>query len=229
MFRFVSLLLIVLLAFTPNDARKANEAFERGEYNRAAELYQSAIRAEPNNPKLHFNLGNSLARLGRMEDAVDAFERAASLTDDPQTRAMAEYNAGTLLAETGDLEEAAERFRNSLRAQPDDEDIKYNYELAQRMLQAQQQQQQPMEMDPEQQDQEDSRQEQQEQQEQQDPFQQPSEQDMDRDGEEQPLESEMSLEEAERILEALEQRERDLLREREKEAEDRSRSDEKDW
>src|SRR5690625_5928184 len=74
--RFITLLLasIFLTAASLNDARKANQAFERGEYEVAARLYQEAIDADPTDARLYFNYGNALYHLGEMEEARKAFE-----------------------------------------------------------------------------------------------------------------------------------------------------------
>lgn len=235
--RLSILLLIFLFGFTPNDARKANDAYRNGEYERAAELYQLAIQADPENPRLYFNLGNTLARLGHMEEAEEAFERFKSLSNDPSLHTMADYNTGNLYSESEEFETAVTHYRNALRNSPQDPDAMHNYELAMRQLQQQQEQQdqegdenqeqnQDQNQNQEQQDQnQDQDQDQDQNQNQEQPQQQPEPGD---EQQSQQPQSDMSLEEAENVLDALEQQERELLRERQKESEEPIRN-ENDW
>ena len=64
--RTIYLLFIALIfaGSSLNDARKANEAFRNGDYEKAVELYRKAIDSEPENAMLHFNLGNAYAEMG---------------------------------------------------------------------------------------------------------------------------------------------------------------------
>jgi len=233
MYRLLTISLVFLLAFAPNDARKANEAYERGDYAQAAELYRQAIQSDPDNPKLYFNLGNSLARSGQAEEAARAYENFKSMTDDPMEISMADYNLGNLLSDAQELEMASEYYREALRNNPEDPDAKHNYELALRQHQEQQQQQQEQqqEQDQDQDEDQNDQQQNQDQDEDQDPGQdQNQQQDPGESGdEEQEQESQMSLEEAESILDALEQRERELLRDREKDAQEESSNNDRDW
>ncbi|MEX2601165.1 MAG: tetratricopeptide repeat protein [Balneolaceae bacterium] len=228
------LILIFLFGFAATDAKKANEAFRNGEYERAAELYQQAIQADPENARLYFNLGNTLARLGHKEEAAEAFETFKSLSDDPAQHAMADYNSGNLYSESEEFEAAVRHYRNALINNPDDPDAIHNYELAMRQLQQQQQEEQQQqdqggdeEQDQDQnQDQEQNQDGEQDQQQDQNPGQQP-EPGADEQEPQQP-QAEMNLEEAESILDALEQQERELLRTREKESAEPDRN-ENDW
>lgn len=236
--RISMLSLVLLLAFTPNDAKRANEAYKQGDYATAAELYQKALESDPDNAQLHFNLGNALANMGRTEEATQAYENFKSLTEDPQDLALADYNIGKLYSDKDELNKAAEYFRNSLRNNPDDPDARHNYELALRQQQQNQQQDQNQDQegnddqnqDQEQnQDQNDQGDQQEEEQDQNQGNQQQDPGDQEESDSQQQQQPQMSLEEAESILEALEQRERELIRNRKKEAEEEPSNNEKDW
>jgi Ca-activated chloride channel family protein len=234
---FVVLFLIFFLGLAPNDARKANEAYKNGDYSRAAELYQQAIKTDPDNARLHFNLGNSLAKLGQTEQAQEAYDRFRNLTQNPNDQSLADYNTGRMYSEQGEFEKAAEFFRRSLQRNPDDSDAKHNYEMALNRQQEQEEQEQQQQQD---QDQNNDDQEQEQQDQQQDQEQQNDEQQQEQPQQDQPQDQEsdtneipepetMNMDEAENILNALEQRERDLLRNMKKDAQDRSSTSDKDW
>ncbi len=228
--RIFIIFIVFFLAFAPNDARKANEAYENGNYASAVELYRQAIQANPDDPRLYFNLGNSLAQIGRVEDAQQAYEQFKSMTDDPIERSLADYNIGNLYSETQQLETAADFYRQALMNNPDDNDARHNYELTVRQQQQQQEQQQQDQNQDQDDDQDNQDDQQQQDQDQQQDQNQDQQQDQGGDSDnQQEMETPMSLEEAQSILDALEQRERDLLRDREKDAQEESRNNERDW
>lgn len=125
-----SLLLILFTAAAANDGRKANEAYENGNYEEAEELYLAAIEQEPDNARLYFNLGNARAKQGKVEEAIDSFMEFRLLAETPEEKALAEYNIGTLLAEGEKWKPAATHFKNALKLNPADMDAKHNFERA---------------------------------------------------------------------------------------------------
>ncbi len=74
-------LVIFLLGASLEDARKANEAYENGNYEEAITLYKQAIQAEPENAKLYFNLGNALTKNGQTEEAIRYFEQYKQMAE----------------------------------------------------------------------------------------------------------------------------------------------------
>ncbi len=251
---FIALFGFFLIAASLNDARKANDAYKSGDFETAVELYRQAIESNPDDARLHFNLGSALAKLGSAEEAVQSFERAKQLMDDPRRQSMADYNAGTALSEAEMYDEALNFFRSSLRNNPEDEDAKHNYEMAIQKQQEQEQQDQDDQDQDQDQDEDDNDENEQDQNQDQDNNQQDQDQDQnqdqnqdqsdqqsqdnqqdgspeeqDSDGEQMPQPDQITQEEAENILNALEQLERDILENRKKEAEDPSSSNDKDW
>lgn len=227
-----------LMATALNDGRKANSAFEQGNYAEAAELYQQAISQDPENPHLHFNLARTLYELGENDAASEAYDRYKNLTELPVEKSYADYNKGRMLTDQENYQEAVDYFREALRNNPNDSDAKFNYELALQKQQEQEEQQQ--EQDPESEsgegedDEENSDQqdEQQEQDQEQDSEseQQPGQQDQEEgDSQDQPEPLEMTPEEAQNILDALEQLERELLENQKKESTEPPSGNEKDW
>lgn len=240
----MKIILLTFLAFivsasSINDARKANEAFKNGDFETAAELYRQAIDESPDDARLHFNLGNALAKLGESEASVRAFETAKQLMENPQQQSMADYNAGTALSEAEMYEEALAFYKNALRNNPGDPDAKHNYEMSIKKQQDQEQEEQEQQ-DQDSSDDQDENEDEQEQQQNQDENQdenqdqqndqnEGSPEEQETDEQEMPQPDEITQEEAENILNALEQLEREILENRKKEAADPSSANDKDW
>lgn len=236
------ILTFFLTASSIDDARKANEAFENGNYEQAAELYRQAIEEDPDNARLHFNLASTLYKLGRTEEAMQSYDRFENLSDSPEEQSYASYNQGNILTEENKYKEAAEYYREALKKNPDDADARHNYELAlQRQQQQEQQQQQNQESgqndDQQNQDQQDQQQgnnnqNQNPNQDQQQPNngqQQDQQQEQNEERQPQPQPTEMTPEEAQNILDALEQLERELLENMKKESSETQSTNGKDW
>ncbi|RPF79208.1 MAG: tetratricopeptide repeat protein [Rhodothermaceae bacterium TMED105] len=235
--------------------KEANELYNDGTYDQAAEAYRGLLQRQPAEqdkpnqtlPKLWFNLGNSLAQLGDTEKAIESYdafkESGLSQAFDPTELSKADYNKGTLLAQQ-DPEAAIDALKQALKANPQDPDAKHNLE----MLLQQQQQQQDQQQDNQNQDQDQNQNENQDQQDQnsdqnQDGQNQDSEQDQDGQNQDpnqqnqpppqqQPQQGQapsMQPREAEALLDALEQKEKDLLREMKKEAKEQQNRKAKDW
>lgn len=228
---------ILLTGSSLNDARKANQAYKNGNYQEAAELYRSAIADDPENAKLHFNLGNALAKMGNTEEAETAFSRYKSLVENPVDESLADYNTGKMLTDLEQYDEALNYFREALWNNPDDEDARHNYELALRKQQEQQQEDQQQQSDSDQnqenEENQNSQNDQDQQNENQDPSQNENQQQNPRDqqgeDEQQPIPIDMTEQEAENILDALKQLERELLENRKKESTQAQSGNDKDW
>lgn len=237
----IAFITIVFLAgASRNDARKANQAFENGNYDEAARLYQQAIAADPADARLHFNYGNALYHLGETEEAREAFETYKQLAETVEEHALADYNSGKMFADLEMYNEAADQFRQALINNPDDPDARFNYELA--LLKQQESEDEQEEQNPEDNDDQDEDQDNDQNQDQQDgdqdqddnqdhqQDQQNQEQDENQgEQEEQPQPLDMSEQEAENILDALRQLERELLENRKKESTETQSGNDKDW
>lgn len=92
----------------------------QGREEDAGRILSAGIDAVPGNAELHFALGLSRARAGRIPEAVAELERAAALA--PQNRRFA-YTYAIALHSSGRVREAIDHLRRSLSKYPDDRDI----------------------------------------------------------------------------------------------------------
>ena len=120
--------------------RAGNRLFEQGKYLDAERAYVEAQAEMPGRPELSYNLGNSLIRQKKYDQALQALRQAAG-SGDRDLQARSWYNAGNALFEAGDFQNAAEAYVQALRLHPADRDAKHNLELALKKKQEQGQQQ----------------------------------------------------------------------------------------
>lgn len=96
---------------------KLAESYESaGRFQDAAAAYRRAIELKGDQAGYYNNLGNSLALLGKIEEAGAAFEKSASL--DPANAANAWRNFGIVLYNANKLKEAVGPFRKATELDP---------------------------------------------------------------------------------------------------------------
>lgn len=83
--------------------------------DQAVTYYQQAIALNPD-AGYYNNLGNSLAELGKIDDAMAAYSKSAELN--PPNAAAAWRNAGATLYNIGRMKEAVDPFQKSLAIDP---------------------------------------------------------------------------------------------------------------
>lgn len=136
----VTVLALVTTAGVFTGVERGNRLFRAGKYAEAVQEYRAALRDGDDSPVLRYNLGTALLELGRYDEAEEHL-RAALEDVDPGVRERAHYNLGQRFLEdarsrddpraaVGLYDAAVEAYRQALRLRPDDEDAKWNYELA---------------------------------------------------------------------------------------------------
>lgn len=137
-------------------------AYKKGDFSTAEQHFRKAIEKNDQSLKGNFNLGNSLYKRKKYDEAATFFQNAASNTEDKLEKAKVLYNLGNTRLEQAkgkmeqqgqaaptmgkesqeQLEKAIEAYKNSLRNNSKDYDAKNNLALAYKLLRQQQQQQQ---------------------------------------------------------------------------------------
>ncbi len=234
---------------------EAEQAYRQNNYEQALQLYQEAQTRNPDSDTLAYNLGNTLFKLGRFEDAAGQFGKILE-KDSTSLSPQSIYNMGNSLFEMGRagkdqemLNQALEAFKHSIINDPADEDSKYNYELTSRLIKQQEQQQDQQQQqnnddkekkdddqqdEQQQQDQEEDNQKQEQEQKKEqennpEQKQQPQQQKEEQEQKPQPQPGEMSEEEAEKILQALMQMEKDARESEQKKKAPAASSKGRDW
>lgn len=122
--------------------RQGNRQYEEGEYENAELSYRRALSENDTYSDAYFNIGDALYRQMKYEDAAEQFIETADMSSDKIEQAEAFYNLGNSLLKAEQYDKSIEAFKNSLRANPENMEAKYNLAYAQDMLKQQQEQQQ---------------------------------------------------------------------------------------
>ncbi len=221
---------------------KGNEFFQQGKFDEAMNEYQDAKVDNPTSPIIDYNIANTLYEKRKFEEALKLYDQVLRNTDDPMLQAKTYYNMGNALYRMNKLPESILAYQEALKLNPGDEDAKYNLEYVRAKLKQeaqkqpmqhppqQQQQQQQQQQNPQNQEKNQQQEQQQQQQEQlqQQEDQQQTEQQEQPEKEQQINPEEISKEDAERILNALQNHEKDLQKARKMKMKGRRRSS-KDW
>jgi tetratricopeptide (TPR) repeat protein len=166
-FVLIALIALSLLAVACSPSaeklnNEGNEKFAEEAYMEALATYQEALIESPELAEPYYNAANALYREGAFPEALALMEQALSFAEEESLAESGLYNKGNSSFNTQEWEEAIAAYSNSLLLNPEDQDAKYNLELAlQQMQQQEQEQEQEQEQDGE--GQEEEQQDQQEQ------------------------------------------------------------------
>jgi len=120
--------------------REGNDLYTEGNYQDAEIEYMKALEANPDSYKGQFNVGGSIYKQDNFEDATTIYNNLITKARDKKSMADAYYNLGNSLLKAQKLDESIEAYKNALRNNPTDSDIKYNLSYAQKLKQQQQEQ-----------------------------------------------------------------------------------------
>ncbi len=131
-----------LLAQKENGAiSKGNEAYKQQQYEQAANAYKRALEHSPKNTTASFNLGNTLFRDKKPEEAEKYFDETITNSDNKKMEGDAWYNKGVSFTNQKKLLESIEAYKNALRINPNDSLARENLQRALNELKKQQEQQ----------------------------------------------------------------------------------------
>lgn len=206
--------------------KRGNKSYTEQKYEQAANLYEEALKINPNALEPNFNLANTFYKQNEWDKSIEQQNHYLLLEkDNSEKKAAGWHNIGNAMLHKKDLQKAIEAYKMSLRLNPNDDDTRYNLAVAQKMINDEQQDQE--------QDQNDQDQKQDDQQ---DNNQPQSQQDKPKKPEEQTEPEQMSRDNARQILQAIEQDEKETQKRlNEMKAEERkqkameNRRQNKDW
>lgn len=234
--------------------REGNDLFEKQDFEKAEVEYRKAADQKANSFEAAFNMADALYKQQKYEEALQQFSALAKQEKDPERLGEIFHNIGNTLFSMQKTGESIEAYKESLRHRPTAEETKYNLEFARQQQQQQNQNQDNQNQDNQNQDQNQQNQNNQDQnkdeqnkdqqnQDQQDQNQQNQKDQQKNDQnkqdqqqneqQQQPQEGKISKEDARRLLEALQNDEKNVQEkvQKQKAQEEKARKMkiEKDW
>lgn len=117
------------------DLNKAKEAYESGDYEASAKLYEEYAQ-KSKNPESYYNGANAYYKQKKYKEAIESYKRATF--DDDGNRAKNYSNLGSAYAKEGDLQKAVESYEESLKIK-EDKETRENLKEVEKLLQKQEQ------------------------------------------------------------------------------------------
>ena len=198
--------------------KKGNDAYNKKEYDVAAETYKKVTDMDPANEKAQYNLGNALYKNGNPDEALKAYNEAIKIGKSKNDQSATWYNKGVSLQNNKKLPECIDAYKNALRLNPSDEEARFNLQKALQQQQKEQQQKDKNDKDKKKPKDDPKQKDKQKQQEEKDKNEQPK-----------PQPSKMTQKEAEEKLKALLQQEKNLQNKLRKVDAASPNKPEKDW
>jgi len=119
---------------------KGNELYNQKKYDEAAAAYNKSVGDKNLATQGNFNLGDALFKQKKLDGAAQHFTDIGSSTSNSAIKADAYHNLGNTLMESKKYQESVDAYEKSLLANPKDDQTRYNLAYAQEKLKQQQQQ-----------------------------------------------------------------------------------------
>ena len=113
---------------------KANEEYAESKFADAEANYRISDSKFPNKATAPYNLGNSIYKQKQSSEAKFAYAKALKNSKSREDKHRAFHNLGNVFMNEKDYTQAVEAYKNALRNDPTDEQTRYNYALAKKML-----------------------------------------------------------------------------------------------
>lgn len=121
---------------------EGNKLYWDKKYSEAEIQFRKSLEKQRRNNTSTFNLGDALYKQGKYDEAAEKFLDITTQSTDKKMLAKAWHNLGNTYAKKDNWESALNAYKNSLRKDPHDKETLYNYEFARQKLAQKQQQQQ---------------------------------------------------------------------------------------
>ena len=113
---------------------KANDEYAEKNFVEAEANYRISHSKFPKRIVAPFNLGNAIYKQNQAAEAKFAYTTALTNTKSRVQRHKVFHNLGNVFMKEKNYTNAVEAYKNALRNKPSDEETRYNYALAKKML-----------------------------------------------------------------------------------------------
>jgi len=118
-------------------AENPDELYRQGRFEDAEKAYSRSDMDNPKDIRYRYNRGCAAYQNSDFKGAVAAFSSVLRRSDNDEIQFKAAYNLGNTAFKAGNFESAVEKYKEALLLNPENEDAKYNLELALRELEKQ--------------------------------------------------------------------------------------------
>lgn len=109
---------------------RGNRSFDKQKYGEATSIFSEAVKKNEKDFGAHYNLGNSLYKIKKYDEAIAEYQKAQKNTNNKDEKAASYYNEGNAHLQKGDGEKAVNAYKNALKFDPDNEAILKNLQIA---------------------------------------------------------------------------------------------------
>ena len=109
---------------------RGNRSFDKQKYGEATSTFSEAVKKNEKDFGAHYNLGNSLYKIKKYDEAIAEYQKAQKNTNNKDSKAASYYNEGNAHLQNGDGEKAVNAYKNALKFDPDNEAILKNLQIA---------------------------------------------------------------------------------------------------
>jgi len=147
---FNKYLLAIWIVFSPiiasalgvdGKAMEGVELYQKQKYDQASKKFLEAHQEKPDDPKISYNLGNSLYKQGSYEKALQNYSRSVEQKTSSSMNQNANYNMGNVFFRMNKLEESIVAYKKALELDPSDMDSKFNLEFVREQIKKKKQKQ----------------------------------------------------------------------------------------
>jgi len=139
--KFVFGIFILLLLIDPGKISRINalkaeakKAYTSGDYKTAAEKYAYLVDSlNVHEDEVMMNMANAYFHLNDTSHVFDAYQ-ALTASNNVKIRSVAHQQLGVAKNRQGNFEEALQNFKQALKADPTNEDARFNYEMVKKKL-----------------------------------------------------------------------------------------------
>ena len=113
---------------------KANDEYNEKNFVEAEANYRISHSKFPKRIVAPYNLGNAIYKQNQLAEAKFAYSKALTNTKSRVQKHKVFHNLGNVLMQEKDYSNAVEAYKNALRNKPSDDESRYNFALAKKML-----------------------------------------------------------------------------------------------
>jgi len=113
---------------------RANSEFADKKYAEAEAEYRISLSNNPKKSISAYNLGNAIYKQNNNSEALFSYENAIKNSTARPEKHSAFHNSGNIYMKEKNYSAAVEAYKNALRNNPNDEETRYNFALAKKML-----------------------------------------------------------------------------------------------